>query len=482
MIIRVPKKPNDDNSSTGHDHDAPHLSRRDFIARGIYTGVLSVAIPKIFAGGIIKDAMATVGNSACPTAVRTPGCIAQMFLEGGYGAGSYVLSDQMVTVASSSQNAADRYGVERTFMKLGPNFNVSTNSLFAKRIIANGARMGFTPQAWLQALGKISVGYNCGPMNQDDGGGSNTGLIAGVSSIKSSALGTDVMMGVNNKLASFAVGMPATKVGETPNPQNMVDAFSMLPAAKTNKQTVTNSANAAKKIGQALAGIFGLEGRTGGEEAFTAASCGFFGNATLADPTYAPALFNPANVNELRAMAAGVTDIERALMASYFQSAKGTIGGVFSEFGGFDYHGKTPAEIGVQVLQFADAFTAWVAACNASATNGALIVTSNGQAVSKGFTANVAVGGTTGNVHNANNDAGGAFNNSMLFMFNGVNAAVAGKTLGALNSTTGDAKPAMGSQLAMQGLYASALIHVTGTLTNAANIRLGSPSPTARVI
>lgn len=470
MKIRVPRKPEDD---VTHHHDTPHLSRRDFIARGMYTGVMSVVLPKMILGGLVRDAVA--GSPVCPSPSMIPGCIAQIYAEGGYTAGAYFQSDLMAGIAASSAPAAIRYGIDgATMQKLGPNLNISSASIFGKRIIANGAKMGFTPSAWLAILGKCSGAFNCGPLNADDGGGRNTGLIGSIGPMKQSYMNKDILMGVNSTLARFAVGSPASKVGSKPTPTNLANVFSLSPANKTNSQTMTNSANAAMRIGAALGGMFGVTGRTGGNEAITAASCGFLGNSALANPTYGASLFDPTQITALNALATNLTPVERALLSSYFQSASGMVGGVFTEYGGYDYHGQTPTQIGTAAIQLADAFTAWIAGCNAANANAAMIITSNGQAIANGFT-NATVGGTTGNVQNAVGDAGGSFNNSMLIRFHATGSPAAGKNIGALNTTNGDAKPAMGSILAMQGLYASALIHVTGGLSNAQFIRLGSP-------
>lgn len=477
MKIRVPRKSKDDIT---HHHDTPHLSRRDFIARGMYTGVMSVVIPKMILGGIVRDVVA--GSPVCPAPSRVKGCIAQIYAQGGFTAGAYFQSDIMAGIASTSKAAADRYGVDQTFMKLGPNLNISPASLFGKRLIGNGTKMGFTPAAWLSILGKLSGAFNCGPMNQDDNGGRNTGLIGAVGPMKQSFMNKDILMGVQSTLAGFAVGAPASKTRSTPSPADLAKIFSLSPANKTNAATMTNSANAATRIGAALSGLFGLSERTGGSEAITAASCGFFGNSALADPNYGASLFDPTRVTELAAISTNLSATERALLSSYFQSASGIVGGVFTEYGGYDYHGQSAANIGTQVNQLADAVSAWIAGCNAANANGALIITSNGQAIAKGFTANATVGGTTGNVQLADGDAGGAFNNSMLIRFHANGAPTAGKTIGALDTTNGDARPAMGSALAMKGLYASALIHITGSLTNAQSTRLGSPDKSSFLV
>ncbi len=479
MKIRVPRKAKEDIT---HHHDTPHLSRRDFLERGIYTGVMSVVLPKMILGSIVKDAVAA-GSPVCPPPSRIKGCIAQLYLEGGYTAGAYFQSDIMAGIAATSAAAASRYGIDgATMMKLGPNLNISSASIFGRRIIANGAKLGFTPAAWLAILAKCSGAFNCGPMNQDDGGGSDTGLIGAVGPLKQSASNKDVLMGVSRQLAGFAVGMPASKVNAKPTPAQLSGVFALSPANKTNAATMTNSANAATRIGAALGGMFGLDKRTGSNEAITAASCGFLGNSVMADPNYGASLFDPVRVPELAGLATNLTPTERALLSAYFQSASGVIGGVFTQYGGYDYHGQSAQNIGTASIAAADAITAWIAAANAANANAAMIVTSNGQAIASGFTANQTVLGTTGNVQAAEGDAGGSFNNAMLIRFHATGAPTAGKNIGALDTVNGNARPAMGHVLAMQGLYASALIHVTGGLTNAQNIRLGSPDKSSFLV
>lgn len=472
MKIRVPRKAID---SVTHHHDQPHLSRRDFIARGLLTGAMSVVLPEIILNGLMKDALAA-GTPVCPSPSRIKGCIAQIYANGGWTAGAYFQSDQMAGIAASSTAAATRYGINGTSMlKLGPNLNIASTSIFGRRLIANGARMGFTPEAWLALLGKCSGAFNCGPMNLDDGSGQNTGLIGAIGPMKQSFLNKDLLMGVNSTLAGFAVGSPASKVRGNPSPTDLARIFGLTPANKTNSATMTNSANAAIRIGAALGDLFGVGTRTGGNEAITAASCGFLGNSALASPTYGSSLFDPTQIPVLNTLVTNLTPQERAALSAYYQSASGMIGGVFSEFGGYDYHGQTPAQIGAAANQLADVFSVWLAGCNAAGgANSAMIITSNGQAIANGFT-NATVGNTNGDVQNAVGDAGGAFNAAVLIRFHANGAPSAGKTIGALDTTNGDARPAMGSALAMKGLYASALIHVTGGLSAAQATRLGNP-------
>jgi hypothetical protein len=475
MIIKVKKSIDD--GLVVHDHK--HLSRREFVTRGIYTGALTVALPKILLGGLVKDAVAA---TTCPAPARDPGGISHLYCSGGMTVGAYILTDIPAQIAASSTNAAARYGINGPQMlNLGPNFNVNSGSIFWKVLEQTGIDLGYTRANWLRALSKVGAGAHYGPFSQDDGGADATGLLGRTSALKKSSLGKGLDIGVRHKLVPFGNGMPTSIVKGRPSVNDLANVFSLTPNNRINAQTMTNSATAASSLSELFASMFGMKTRTGGEAALTNMTCGFLGNAPLADPAYGASLFNPAQIPALApAIASGrITTGEQAYLAAFYNSAIGVTAGNGIEEGGFDYHGQTPANIGSAAARVARIVGMWVAGCDKANAKGTLSIVSNGQARATGFTAAaIAVSGgnsgqVTGNVQNAVGDAGGSFNACTLLAFDPAGAPPALKTVGAFDTVNGDVRGKIGAELALQGVYASALQFVSGSVSNAQRIRLG---------
>lgn len=469
MIIKITRKPKDD--AKHHDHQ--HLSRRDFLARGLYTGAMTVALPKILLGSMVKNAVADV---TCPAPVRDMGGISHLYCEGGMTIGAYMLGDIPSGIAASSANAATRYGVPGgSMLRLGPNFNISQTSIFGAALLQAGIDMGYSNAQWRIVLNRISLGAHYGCNTQDDGGAANTGLVGSVGTLKRSALNKDLRIGVTHKLVPFANGMPASVIRSRPALVDLTRAFSVTPSNLTNSQTVANSAAAAQSLGTLFSSMLGMKTRTGGEAATVNTTCGFLGDVALADPNYGNTLFNPAQIAPLAPLLAlgRVTNGEQAYLSSYYNAAIGVVSGVGIQENGFDYHGQTPANIGAAAVRVARHIAMWAAASDKAGAKTALNIVSNGQAIANGFTS-ATIGTVTGNVQNAIGDAGGNLSASTILCH-----APAGqtpptlKTTGAFDTVNGDVRGSIGSERAIQGLYATAIQWISGTLTNEQKIRLG---------
>jgi len=466
MIIKVKRNVNDD--SKKHDH--LHLSRRDFIARGVITGAMTVALPKILMGGLVKDAVAA---ATCPTPVRTPGGMSHVLFEGGMTAGAYILGDIPSQIAASSATAAARYGINQNMLKLGANFNVNADSIFWKVLQQTGMDLGYSASQWRVALNKVSAGAHYGPFNQDDGGAAGTGLLGRTAAFKQTPVNA-LEIGVNHKLVGFANGMPVASVRGQPGVADIGKVFSLNPSNLTNAQTMANSAAAAASLSDLFSSMFNTKGRTGGTTAVANATCGFAGDSVLADPAYGSALFNPAAIPALSPLVAGgkLTTGEQAYLAAFYNAAIGLTAGNGIQEGGFDYHGQTPQNIGAATYRVARIVGMWLAASDKAGANATLSIVSNGQAIAKGFTSAM-INGVTGNVQNADGDAGGNFNGAALLMFSPNGAAPGLKNTGAFDTTNGDVRSTIGAELAIAGIYASAISFIKGSLSDSDRVRLG---------
>src|SRR5690242_13621091 len=109
----------------------PHggLTRRDFIARGMATGAMTVALEQMVAGQFLAQAHADAPTN-CPAPVRNPGAIAQLFPEGGPTMGARFFSDNQAAMMNA--NMAKNYGIsgQGNIQKLGPNMNIDKTSAF----------------------------------------------------------------------------------------------------------------------------------------------------------------------------------------------------------------------------------------------------------------------------------------------------------------------------------------------------------------
>ena len=445
------------------------ISRRDLIKRGLATGTMSVLMSKLIAGDFVKQAFALTASN-CPAPVRNPGAIAQIFSEGGPTMGARFISDAQA--ASMNAGMAANYGIsgQANLIKLGPNMVIDKTSPFGFTILQGPPGFPGGAAAWQSSvLNKISGGAHLGPFNADDGAGSDSGLLGGVSPFKTSQIGKDIRLNVSNKLATWAAGLPSTSIsGGKISPANLSNIFSLSPAAAglINSQAMTNAADATNALAAALSPIFKNDVRKGAQQMQASANCAFYGNAALSDPAYGASLFNPANIVALTAKmtVANLTSTEQAQLSSFYQAANGVTGGVILQFDGRDYHGGDPqTDIAPSDIEEARAVVMFLAACDAAQAKGSMIYFSNGQAIANGTRAVTAnINGTTSNMNApvAVDDAGGSYNAGLIIFYDPKGSPPAAKFTGTVNSTNGDVKSDSNvgsSKEAVAGLYLSAL-------------------------
>jgi hypothetical protein len=461
------------------------LTRRQMLARGMATGFMTVAAQEIALGDLIAQAHGDMPAN-CPAPVKAPGSIAQIFSEGGPTMGARFFSDVQAQMLASSTSMASNYGVTgvgTNIVRIGPNMNVDSTSPFGFTILQGPLGYPGGPAAWqANVLRKVSGGGHLGPFNQDDGAGQNTGLVGGVSPFKTSTMGKDIRIGVAVTMARWATALPAAGVSKNNlTPTTMASAFNLIPAASglTDSASLTAASDAAVALQSAMSPVFGTAGRRGASLLNRSANCAFYGNSALADPNYALSLFDPKNAaNAALATQATVTSLtnqEQALIAAFYQSALGTAGGVAIEFGGRDYHGNDPQNsIAPADIEEARAIVMWLAACAAANAPGAMIYTSNGQAIAGGTTAVTAtINGATANLNapTAKGDAGGSYNAGLIIFYSPTGSVTNSSFTGTLDQN-GNAKTAasVGSSAeAVAGLYLSALKFINkGSIPTAA--------------
>src|SRR5882757_3421394 len=116
MTYKAPKNWKDllDNKPLHHG-----LSRRDFLARGMATGAMSVAVHQSIFGHLINQAAAA--TLTCPPPVKNIGSIGQIYAEGGPTMGARFFSESQA--AMMNVNMAGNYGIsgQANLQKLGPN-------------------------------------------------------------------------------------------------------------------------------------------------------------------------------------------------------------------------------------------------------------------------------------------------------------------------------------------------------------------------
>ena len=462
MIIRVKKSWKD---FVTHHHEHNHLSRRDFIERGLATGVMSLAIPKLLAGKMIQEALAD-GTAACPVQTRVTGGLVQLFSNGGDTRGAQFLNEFQANLVNSD-SAAKGYGVVKgdvvrldaiNGMPGASSVYVSKSSPFGAAIQTPPA--GFNLASWQQVLSRTSLAAHYGPFNADDGGGDNSGLLGAASAFKPATFGKDLRIGNSVTLAKWAPGMPSTSVGSSGlAPASFSSVFALSPAAgtaTTNAGTMTNSANAALALSTIFGGIFGNTARKGTTNIMTAANCGFVGDSVLADPNYGTGLFTPTGITDLTTKMTTIGTIstaEQAKLAAFYQSANGAAGGVFIEFGGRDYHGQNAQntigpddfEVG-RTVALALAAAASVGTATTPGGFGArmsIIGLSNGQAIANGVTAVTAAAnmGTLSGLSapNASGDAGGTYNVGWLLSYDPLGQNVFKTSAPSATNTSGGA-------------------------------------------
>ena len=474
MIIKSKKNWKDLVDDKKH---APALTRREFLQAGLATGTMSVLMTNLVAAQFASKAFAA--DVICPPPSLVPGAIAQIFSEGGPTMGARFISEQQAALMNAGMAA--NYGIsgQATLRKLGPNMVVDRTSAFGFTILQGPPGYPGGATAWqANVLTKISGGGHLGPFNADDGAGSDSGLLAGVSPFKASQMGKDLKINVSNKLATWAEGLPSSSVGSS-TPANLSGTFSLTPAANglINSNALTLSSKASNSISQALSGVFGNAQRKGASALATSAGCAFYGNAALADPAYGTTLFNPANIPALTAKVTvgTLTQSEQGQLSAFYQSARGVAGGVLLQFNGRDYHGGDPqTDIGPKDIEEARSIVMFLAACDAAQAKGSLIYFSNGQAVANGaaaITANINGVNSAMMAPSAQGDAGGAYNAGLIIFYDPAGSPPQAKFTGTVDSN-GNAKTDAGvasSKEAVAGLYLSALAWVNnGTIPQTA--------------
>lgn len=277
-------------------------------------------------------------------------------------------------------------------MKLGPGVVVDSTSVFGATLLQGPPGFPGGAAAWQTlVLGKISGGGHLGPFNADDGAGLNSGLMGSVSLDKSSQIGKDIYVNPGVTRATWSNGTPAVYVGN-PSPAALASPFTLAPAAagRTTASEMTNAADGAIAISQAFSSVMGTLSRKGASNMMNSAGCALYGNAAITDPAFATGLFNAANVSALTTnmTVASLTSEEQALVAAFYQSASGVVGGVTVSLGGRDYHGTDPQTVITPVdVEDARTIVMFLAACYCANQPGAFIYVSNGQAIANGVQA-----------------------------------------------------------------------------------------------
>lgn len=469
MLIRL-KRTHKDAICISHGHDP---SRRAFLRRGVTAGIATVVLSK----AMVEDAMAAL-PSTCPQPVLAKGALAQIFSEGGPTMGARFIGDDQASTMNATMAA--NYGIsgQANLVSIG-NLRVDRTSPFGATLLQGPP--GYTNAQWQAVLARVSGGGHRGQFNQDDGAGVDTGLLGGATPFKSSQMGKDIRINNSNKLATWANGLPSSRV-KSATPANLAKVFSLTPAAGsfTNASAMGAAADAATALGQVLTRVFGIDKRKGGSEVLAATSCGFYGSSALADPSYGLNLFTPANVPALAGIAGAATSTdaggntitntfsnqELALLAAFYQSAAGVAGGVFIEYFGRDYHGEDPqAVIAPRDIEEARAIVMFLAACDKAQSKGAMVYLSNGQAIAAGTQATTnTIGGNSMTLSSpiADGDAGGSYNAGLILFYDPAGSPPAARFTGKVD-TNGNVKidsKIASSRDAVAGLYLSALQHI----------------------
>jgi len=467
----------------GPRHQA--LSRRDFLKRGLATGAMAVVLPEMF--GVEWLRQANAGTLSCTTPMKNPGAIAQLYASGGPTMGARFFSEAQAAAMNSTM--AGNYGISGTsLLKLGPGVVIDTTSVFGMTLLQGPAGFPSTgyansAAAWQAlVLSKISAGGHLGPFNADDGAGLNSGLLGSVSLDRATLLGRDVNFYPGPSRAVWTNGTPAVSVG-TASPANLEVPFTLTPAAagNTSSAEMTNAANGAIAIAQALSPVLGTATRKGGSNMMNSAGCAFYGNSAITNPSFAPGLFDPTNIAGLTGAmtVASLSAQEQALASAFYQSATGVIGGVTVQLGGRDYHGLDPATA-IAPIDIEDARTVvmFLASCYAAQQPGAFIYVSNGQAIANGVqsvTATVNGAPLTMNCPVAMGDAAGHYNGGLILFYSPTGSVPTARYSGTLNSSSGDVTmdPNVGSaQNAIGGLFMTAHKFISGTVPNSLMTRM----------
>lgn len=464
------------------------LTRRDLIARGMATGFLSLTAPTFMGRSFLREAHAATLN--CPPSTQALGALAQIYSEGGPTMGARFIAEDQAAIMN--ETVARNYGITGTnLLKLGPNLVIDTTSAFGATLMQGPPGFAGGAAGWqATVLNKLSAGGHRGPFNADDGAGSNTGLLGGASPYKASQLGKDLRVGVSHTMAGWAAGLPSTSIsgGNNLNAAALARTFSMTPAATglVTSQSMTDASNAAIDLAAALAETFGHSARNGAATLSTATGCSVLGNSSVADPNFGNSLFTATGISQLTgSLTVGtLTAAEQALLAAYYQSAVGKIGGVIYELRGRDYHGQNPQTVIAPAdVEEARAIVMFLAACHAAQSRGAFLYFSNGQAIADGVqAATVTVDGAALNVNApvARGDAGGSYNAGLILFYDPAGAPPAATFTGTIASNSGNAKTGStigSSKTAVAGLYLSAYSWLNGgTVPQAAISAMGVTS------
>ena len=465
------------------------ITRRELLARGLKTGLLSMALPNT-----LMSSMARAASLTCAPVVRTVGAIAQIYAQGGPTMGARFIGEDQAGLMNATMAA--NYGISGTnLLKLGPNLVIDTTSPFGATLLQGPPGFAGGAAAWkTTVLNKLSGGGHRGPFSLDDGAGINTGLLGGASPYKPSQMGKDLQIGVSNKMADWARGLPSTSSAINGlSSSGLAQLFSMTPTPTglVTSQSLTEASSAAVDLATALSGTFNSANRNGSSQLTTAAGCAFYGNSTLADPSFGTSLFTASGIPALTSglTVSSLTAAEQAQLAAYYQSAMGVIGGVVLELGGRDYHGQSPQNVIAPAdIEEARAIVMFLAACNAAQAPGAFLYFANGQAIASGVQSVAAtIGGTavTVNAPVAKGDAGGSYNAGLIIFYDPAGSPPTARFTGTISSS-GNAQtdPTISSSaLAVSGLYLSALKWVMrGTIPPAALSAMAVSDPTHIVV
>jgi hypothetical protein len=218
-------------------------------------------------------------------------------------------------------------------------------------------------------------------------------------------------------------------------------------------------------------GVFGSS-RTYGAQLVNKAVCGFFGDSAMADPAFGDSLFNPSKISAISSsiQLGNLTAEEQALLASYYQSAMGAIGGVFIQQNGCDYHGQSVQNnIAPSDFEAGRMVAMFLAACSIAKVKGSIILLSNGQAIANGTQA-ATVSGQNVKGPSAQGDAGGSYNAGLILCYDPSTPPLL-RTTGNFDTSNGNVRAASGLQSntdAVAGLYMTAAAHL-GLDMNAVN-------------
>ena len=449
------------------------LTRRDLLKRGLATGALAVALPKAFGMELIKTAYADT-MSGLP-AVKNPGAIAQFYSNGGPTMGARFFSEAQAAAMNSTM--ASNYGITGTnLMKLGPNLVIDSTSVFGFTLLQGPPGFAGGPAAWkTQVLSKLSGGGHLGPFNADDGAGSESGLLGSVSLDKAALIGKDIFFNGGTR-AAWTKGTPSVPASYSTY-MNLVNAFSMTPSAtgNTNVAEMTNAADGAIAISNAMSGVLGTTGRKGASAMMNSVGCALYGNAAVTDPTFGANLFTPGSISQLsNALDTTMLSLsEQAMLTAYYQSAVGVVGGVTIELGGRDYHATDPQTVIAPADQEdARSFVMFLAACYAAQQPGVMIYIANGQAIARGVqsvTSTINGSAVTMNCPIAAGDAGGHYNGGLMMFYHPAGHVPNAKYSGTMMSASGDVimDPNVGSfQNAVGGLFMTAHDFISGSVPN----------------